>query len=235
MHEGVVKFWMNDQRMSQKTLKLVPLGGPWIPCIKIGKEKNCLSLNPFARQPSSFYEASVDRTSSLDTLLMPHLENSLCVTNLPQIEAKSEEETAKVLNQLFQHSQTNISAIHMPEPGSENMFCFIKFHHYTNMVEFLEKHRPSGKFQIYEAHQILEWFIQDATDKAEPELDGGVPRDLKAAFQVIKKAISIPVGRDAGQLLEMLKTAYASLNTPSSDQPALVETTDDSLQIRLTS
>ena len=42
----------------------------------------------------------------------------------------------------------------MPELGSGNMFCLIKFHHYTYMVEFLHKHKSStstNKFQIFEA------------------------------------------------------------------------------------
>ena len=56
MIEGVCKFWLNDLRQVTKTLQLLPVGGPWIPCVKLGQEGNCVSLNPFAREPSSFYE-----------------------------------------------------------------------------------------------------------------------------------------------------------------------------------
>ena len=49
----------------------------------------------------------------------------------------------------------------MPAPGSKVMFCFIKFHHYSYMAEFLDKHRPAGKFKIYEAHEIFEWFVNE--------------------------------------------------------------------------
>lgn len=49
----------------------------------------------------------------------------------------------------------------MPELGQNNMFCLIKFHHYSFMVEFLHKHKSAkseNKFEIFEAPQILDWF-----------------------------------------------------------------------------
>ena len=98
MFEGVCKFWLNDRRMSNKTLQLLPVGGPWIPCVKIGMENNCVSLNPFAKEPSSFYEFKRARHTKLEAFLMPLLQNSICVANLPHIDAKTEEETGKVLN-----------------------------------------------------------------------------------------------------------------------------------------
>jgi hypothetical protein len=101
IYEGVVKFWLNDRRMSNKSLQLVPLTGPWVPCVKIGTENNCVSLNPFAKEPSSFYEFKRARHNRLEPFLMPLLQNSICVANLPEVETTTEEETAKVLNQLF--------------------------------------------------------------------------------------------------------------------------------------
>jgi hypothetical protein len=101
-------------------------------------------LNPFAKEPQSFAEGNfVDRTHRLDTLLMPHLTNMICVTNLslPQAgDQKTKEEVAVAINALFQYPQSNISAIYVSEPGAAFMSCFIKFHHYTYMVEFIEKH-----------------------------------------------------------------------------------------------
>lgn len=81
LFEGVVKFWLNEKRKNQ-SLKL-PIGGPWIPCVKIGHERNVISLNPFAAPPAELLESAVDRTNSIETLLMPLLQNTLCVTNLP--------------------------------------------------------------------------------------------------------------------------------------------------------
>ena len=54
--EGTLKFWVNDKRFSNKTMQLMPVGGPWVPCVKIGMENNCVSLNPFAREPTTFFE-----------------------------------------------------------------------------------------------------------------------------------------------------------------------------------
>lgn len=59
----------------------------------------------------------------------------------------------------------------MPELGANKMFCLIKFHHHTYMVEFLHKHKystgknASHKFEIYEAHQIIDWFKQKELDE----------------------------------------------------------------------
>lgn len=47
--------------MKSKTLKLTPQGGPWIPCVRISKEGNCVQLNPFAKEPANFYEFNEDR------------------------------------------------------------------------------------------------------------------------------------------------------------------------------
>ncbi len=71
----------------------------------------------------------------------------------------------------------------MPAPGSKVMFCFIKFHHYSYMAEFLDKHRPAGKFKIFEAYEIFEWFVNDKPPSS----------DLDQPFAVIKKAIGLPL------------------------------------------
>lgn len=81
LYEGSVRFWLNEKRKNQ-SLKL-PLGGPWIPCVKIGHERNTLTLNPFASPPPDLKEFIVDRSNQIETLLMPFLQNTLCVTNLP--------------------------------------------------------------------------------------------------------------------------------------------------------
>ena len=73
----------------------------------------------------------------------------------------------------------------MPELGSDNMFCLIKFHHYMYMVEFLHKHKSSKsphKFEIYEAPQILSWFKQQQEGK---ELDN----KIQEYFDLVKKGL----------------------------------------------
>ena len=58
----------------------------------------------------------------------------------------------------------------MPELDIPQMFCFIKFHHFTAMTEFIEKHK--SKFEIHEAHEILEWFINKEETLKNPDLTG---------------------------------------------------------------
>ena len=77
----MVKFWLNDRRSTGKNLKLTE-GGPWIPCVKISTEKNKLILNPYAREPSDFYEKDFDKKFTLNKFVMPHLHNMICVTRL---------------------------------------------------------------------------------------------------------------------------------------------------------
>ena len=76
--EDFVKFWLNDRRNSGKNMKLTE-GGPWIPCVKISTEKNKLILNPYAREPTDFYEKDFDKRFTLKKYLMPHLHNMVCV------------------------------------------------------------------------------------------------------------------------------------------------------------
>lgn len=151
LFEGSVKFWLNEKRKN-RSLKL-PMGGPWIPCVKIGHERNVVTLNPFAVPPVEITDSEVDRSSAIETLLMPLLQNTLCVTNLPQIPNSSKDEAEKALRKLFKHSYSNIVNVDSPPLGTPNMFVFIRFHHYSFMVEFLEKHLiPDVEFKIHEAH-----------------------------------------------------------------------------------
>lgn len=81
LNENMVKFWLNDRRNAGKNLKLTE-GGPWYPCVKISTERNKLILNPYAREPSDFYEKDFDKRFTLRKFLMPHLFNMVCITNL---------------------------------------------------------------------------------------------------------------------------------------------------------
>lgn len=71
--EGTLKFWLNGARILNKTLRLGDLGGPWVPCIRISKEGNTISLNPFAKEPANFHEFNRDKFRQIDQLLMPLL------------------------------------------------------------------------------------------------------------------------------------------------------------------
>ena len=67
----------------------------------------------------------------------------------------------------------------MPELGSQNLFCLIKFHHHSSMVEFLHKHSKSkSAFEIYDATQILQWFEQET-----------LPSEVQACFNLVKKGL----------------------------------------------
>ena len=209
LHEGTVKFWLNGTRMQNRTLKLSPGGGPWVPCVRISQEGNCVSLNPFAKEPANFYEFHRDRNMQVDSLLMPILQNSICVANLPQIQASTVEESVNVLTQLFAHSSANISQIHMPELGSDNMFCLIKFHHYTYMVEFLHKHKNAkspNAFEIFEAHQILSWFKRKPDEPLDPKISEYFSLVKKGLLKVIEGSPRDVAGqlKEAKQQLERL-------------------------------
>ena len=87
----------------------------------------------------------------------------------------------------------------MPELGTDNMFCIIKFHHYSYMVEFLHKHTSSkspNKFEIYEAHQILSWFKQEKLEN-----------DKKEYFELVKKSLLKITEKTAYQATEAIKNA----------------------------
>ena len=144
---------------------------------------------------------------------MPLLQNSICVAKLPQIQASSVEETVNGLTQLFAHSSSNISQIHMPELGTDNMFCLIKFHHYSYMVEFLHKHKSSkgpNKFEIYEAHQILSWFEQETLEE-----------DKQEYFNLVKKGLLKMAEKTAEEATEAIKDSKIRLEQLSREaQPA---------------
>ena len=93
---------------------------------------------------------------------MPHLTNMIAVTNLTMMKhCKTKEEAASIIHKLFQYGQTNINTIYLSPPGTEATACFIKFHHYTYMVEFLEKIGPNAEkveYKIHKSHEIFEWF-----------------------------------------------------------------------------
>jgi hypothetical protein len=94
----------------------------------------------------------------------------------------------------------------MPAPGSKVMFCFIKFHHYSYMAEFLDRHRPSGKFKLFEAHEIFDWFVQGKPPTEE----------LEQPFTVIKRAISLPL-KTLPSVLACINETYDSLATSRFD------------------
>jgi hypothetical protein len=89
LNENVLKFWLNDRRNSNKNMKLPlndtsdnsGLSGPWIPCVKLSKEMNKVVLNPFAREPSDFYEKDFDKKFTITKYVMPYLYNMILIQN----------------------------------------------------------------------------------------------------------------------------------------------------------
>lgn len=106
----------------------------------------------------------------------------------------------------------------MPELGADNMFCLIKFHHYTYMVEFLHKHKGSqgnNKFEIFEAHQILSWF------KQEEPLD----KSVQEYFDLVKKGllkVTVATQEEAVEALVSAKSSLEALADASVETDAKV-------------
>ena len=61
--------------------------GYWVPCVKISVERNKIILNPFAREPSDFYEKDFDKKFTLKKYIMPHLDNLIFVSKLQEIDS----------------------------------------------------------------------------------------------------------------------------------------------------
>lgn len=88
-----IKFWLNGRKLPKYTICLdltdqqkeegIKLGGAWVPCVHLRGEKTSVSLNPFAREPSQFYEFYRERHNQIETFYMPLLQNSILVANLP--------------------------------------------------------------------------------------------------------------------------------------------------------
>jgi hypothetical protein len=114
INEKQVKFWLNDRRNTNKTIKLPEVeGNLWVPCIKIDKEKNKVILNPFARDPSDLYEREFDKKFTLAKFVVPHLSNTVCITQLPRLSSIARE-AANSLKEKLKISSSNINAILLP-------------------------------------------------------------------------------------------------------------------------
>lgn len=91
LNEESLKFWLNDRRNQSKTLKLPKTeeglcSGPWIPCVKISGDRNKIILNPFAKEPSDFYEKEFDKKLTLKNYAMPLLHNMICIVKMAEID-----------------------------------------------------------------------------------------------------------------------------------------------------
>ena len=116
----------------------------------------------------------------------------------------------------------------MPELGSNNMFCLIKFHHYTYMVEFLHKHKSEkgpNKFEIFEAHQILSWFKEESLDSEKQEY-----------FDLVKKGLLKITEQTQDKAIEAIKEAKSRLEqSASDDQGAQIREYPEACPIQITS
>jgi hypothetical protein len=152
LNENMVKFWLNDRRNPGKNLKLPNGGsGPWVPCVKISTEKNRLILNPFAREPSDFYERDFDKRFTLRKYLMPHLFNTICIQS-PAGKTAVEAPISKILSKLKELVKISSSEIrHVWMPSSEQStdnFCFVQFNLVDAMTESINKLKENG-YTVY--------------------------------------------------------------------------------------
>ena len=144
---GEIKFWLNEHKISHKILKLEHTAGQqWIPSIKIGRERNRAILNPFPYVPTDFTEDRSERNFYYSKLLIPHLFNTICVTGLPKVSTESKQAVDELKNLLhLSNNQLNKITLfktqgnkHLPE---NEMLCFLKFHNYEMMFDFIDYHR----------------------------------------------------------------------------------------------
>jgi len=153
-----IKFWLNEHKVSRKILKLDHSAGPgqqWIPAIKISRERNHAILNPFPYIPLDFTEDASDRNFEYSKLLIPHLFNTICVTGLPRMSAESSVAVDQ-LKKFLHLSNNQLSKITLYKTlagqdsvegasGSNETLCFLKFHNYEMMHDFIELDRQKGK------------------------------------------------------------------------------------------
>jgi hypothetical protein len=57
----------------------------------VDKERNKVILNPYAREPSDYYEKDFDKKFSLNKIVMPHLYNTICVIGIPKYSSSTKE------------------------------------------------------------------------------------------------------------------------------------------------
>jgi hypothetical protein len=121
--------------------------GPWIPCVKITQEKNKLILNPYAREPSDFYEKDFDKKFTMRKFVLPHLHNMVCITPSKKEGSDASKEKTPSLKE-FKLSASEISKIFLPKvpTGEEQVqkgqhFCILQFNMHDAMGEFLRKYK----------------------------------------------------------------------------------------------
>ena len=150
---GEIHFWLNEHKADHKVLKLDHQPGQqWIPSIKIARERNRAILNPFPYIPEDFSTTSRNiRSFNFSKLLIPHLFNTICVTGLPKISTESKQAVDQLKNllhlsnnQLSKITMFKTQADKMPLPNNE-MLCFLKFHNYEMMYDFIHYHRNNQK------------------------------------------------------------------------------------------
>lgn len=73
-------FWLNEQKSSKEVKLNHKPGTQWIPAVKIGRPKNRVILNPFPARVNDYiaYDIALNENS----LLVPHLHNTVCVTGI---------------------------------------------------------------------------------------------------------------------------------------------------------
>ena len=171
LNHGQIKFWLNEHKIQHKILSIGHTPGQqWIPSIKIGRERNKAILNPYPYIPLDFIESSSERNFDFSKLLIPHLFNTICVTGLPKVSTESKQAVDQLKN-LLHLSNNQLSKITLfktqgnrPLPDNE-MLCFLKFHNYEMMQDFIDYHRThSNDFSGYKSSGYRSATRADKTD-----------------------------------------------------------------------
>jgi hypothetical protein len=108
-------------------------------------------LNPFAREPSDFYERDFDKKFTLRKWLMPHLFNMVCVTGLAI--SQSADQAGKQLKDL-KLSQTDIKKciLSLPTSDKKDSFAFFQFHHHDPMCDLIKRLKALEKDKGYKVY-----------------------------------------------------------------------------------
>lgn len=147
-------------------------------------------MNPFAREPSDFYEKDFDKRFSTKKYLMPHLYATACfvskagltgqelITNLESLMGK---ETAKTITD------------HVVSGNA----CFVQFSLYTAMGAAVRAVKATATYNVFTSGEIAEWYETETPSE----------KDL---FESIKARLSVPKS-GLPETLKTLQEAYRAI------------------------
>ena len=145
-------------------------------------------MNPFAREPSDFYEKDFDKRFSAKKYLMPHLYATACFVSKAGLTGQ---ELISNLNSLMDKEAKQITS-HVVAGNA----CFVQFSLYTAMGAAVRAVKATGTYIVHTAGEIAEWY---ETETSEKEL-----------YESIKSRLSVPKSGLA-ETLKTLEDAYRAI------------------------